>query len=99
MFVAYGIELQPDTEAAECDHCYKRETGSDDKSEFRNEHERSDRCCQGNCGKNLAAHSRSNRVARNTQERMRIRRRGLNHDVLPATEPEDHGGDKHERAW
>src|SRR5438128_2682378 len=99
MFVVQGIELEPDTEAAECDHSYKGETGPDDKSEFRHEQERPDRCCHGDRGEHLAAHARSNRAARDTQERVRIRRCGWNHHVLLATEPEDQSGDEHENTW
>ena len=57
MFVAHGVELQPNAETAECDHCDKRETGGDDKSEFRDEQERSDRGGNGDRGENLAAHA------------------------------------------
>ena len=47
---------------------------------------------------NLAAQAGNDRTARNTQERMRIRRRGRNHDVLLAAEPQDCGGDEHQHA-
>ena len=96
MYVADGVELKPNSESAECDHSDKRETGRNDKSEFRHEQERSERRCRGKCGENLAPDSRSDRAARNAQKRMRIRRRGRNHDVLFATEPQDDGGDEHE---
>src|SRR5436190_6027427 len=96
MYVEHRIELEPDSESAERDHSYERETGADNKSEFRHEQERSERRRQGDRGENLAADSRSNRAARNTQERMRIRRCGWNHYILLATEPQDHGGDEHE---
>ena len=49
-------------------------------------------------GEQLAAQSGSDRVARNAQKRMRIRRRRRNHDVLLAAEPQDRGGDEHEHA-
>ena len=49
-------------------------------------------------GENAAARAGSERGARDVEERMRIRRRGRNHDVLLAAQPENHGGDEHERA-
>src|SRR6266850_38300 len=67
-----NTERTPAIASAERDHSYEREAGADNKSEFRHQQERSERRCHGDRGEDLASDSRSNRAARNTQERMRI---------------------------
>ena len=52
----------------------------------------------GDGGEHLAAQPGCDRVARHAQERMRIGRRGRNHHVLLAAEPQDRGGDEHQHA-